>query len=70
MFSNKGKKLKKQERNAGFENFFKKMKNNACKWKYFGLIRKTLSDAPVAQLDRAFDYGSKGCEFESRRARQ
>lgn len=21
--------------------------------------------APVAQLDRAFDYGSKGCRFES-----
>ena len=26
-------------------------------------------DAPVAQLDRASDYGSEGCEFESRRAR-
>ena len=24
--------------------------------------------APVAQLDRASDYGSEGCEFESRRA--
>ena len=26
--------------------------------------------APIAQLDRASDYGSEGCEFESRRARQ
>ena len=26
--------------------------------------------ALVAQLDRASDYGSEGCEFESRRARQ
>ncbi len=26
-------------------------------------------DAPVAQLDRAFDYGSKGCKFESCRVR-
>lgn len=25
--------------------------------------------APVAQLDRASDYGSEGCEFESRRVR-
>ena len=29
-----------------------------------------LRDALVAQLDRASDYGSEGCEFESRRARQ
>lgn len=27
-------------------------------------------DALVAQLDRASDYGSEGCEFESRRVRQ
>ena len=27
------------------------------------------TDALVAQLDRASDYGSEGCEFESRRAR-
>jgi hypothetical protein len=27
-----------------------------------------LKDAPVAQLDRAFDYESKGRVFESRRA--
>ncbi len=27
-----------------------------------------LQDAPVAQLDRAFDYESKGRVFESRRA--
>ena len=26
-------------------------------------------DAPLAQLDRAFDYESKGREFESLRAR-
>ena len=26
-------------------------------------------DAPVAQLDRASDYGSEGCKFESCRAR-
>ena len=26
------------------------------------------ADALVAQLDRASDYGSEGCEFESRRA--
>ena len=25
--------------------------------------------APIAQLDRAFDYGSKGCGFDSCRAR-
>ena len=29
-----------------------------------------LRDAPVAQLDRASDYGSGGWEFESSRARQ
>ena len=29
-----------------------------------------IDDAPVAQLDRASDYGSEGCEFEPRRARQ
>ena len=23
------------------------------------------NDAPIAQLDRAFDYGSKGCGFDS-----
>ena len=28
------------------------------------------ADALVAQLDRASDYGSEGCEFESRRAHQ
>ena len=28
------------------------------------------SIAPVAQLDRASDYGSEGWEFESSRARQ
>ena len=28
------------------------------------------TDALVAQLDRASDYGSEGCEFESRRAHQ
>ncbi len=27
------------------------------------------NDAPVAQLDRASDYGSEGCKFESCRAR-
>ena len=29
----------------------------------------TQGKAPVAQLDRAFDYESKGREFESSRAR-
>ena len=29
----------------------------------------TPHDAPVAQLDRASDYGSEGCKFESCRAR-
>jgi hypothetical protein len=29
-----------------------------------------LQDAPVAQLDRAFDYESKGRTFESCRAHQ
>ena len=29
-----------------------------------------MSDALVAQLDRASDYGSEGCEFEPRRVRQ
>ena len=29
----------------------------------------TRNYALVAQLDRASDYGSEGCEFESRRAR-
>ena len=29
----------------------------------------TTHDAPVAQLDRASDYGSEGCKFESCRAR-
>ena len=29
----------------------------------------TTSQALVAQLDRASDYGSEGCEFEPRRAR-
>ena len=33
-------------------------------------MRLKITDAPVAQLDRASDYGSEGCEFESRRARQ
>ena len=28
------------------------------------------SDVPVAQLDRASDYGSEGREFESSRARE
>ena len=28
----------------------------------------SVADALVAQLDRASDYGSEGCEFESRRA--
>ncbi len=28
-----------------------------------------LPDAPVAQVDRAPDFESVGCEFESRRAR-
>ena len=31
---------------------------------------KTSKLAPLAQLDRAFDYESKGQEFESLRARQ
>ena len=29
-----------------------------------------MSDALVAQLDRASDYGSEGCAFEPRRVRQ
>ena len=29
---------------------------------------RTLLDAPVAQLDRALDYGSKGWGFDSSRA--
>ena len=29
-----------------------------------------LGNALVAQLDRASDYGSEGCEFEPRRVRQ
>ena len=36
----------------------------------FCFINTINRDAPVAQLDRASDYGSEGCEFESRRARQ
>ena len=28
-----------------------------------------IEDAPVAQLDRASDYGSEGCKFESCRVR-
>ena len=28
-----------------------------------------IDDAPVAQLDRASDYGSEGCKFESCRVR-
>ena len=38
--------------------------------KNFFCIIKDDVNAPVAQLDRASDYGSEGCEFESRRARQ
>ena len=34
------------------------------------LIQRQLGIAPVAQLDRASDYGSEGQEFESSRARQ
>ena len=34
-----------------------------------GIFDPTIAAAPVAQLDRAFDYGSKGWEFESLRAR-
>ena len=30
---------------------------------------KVISRAPVAQLDRASDYGSEGLEFESLRVR-
>ncbi len=33
-------------------------------------LRVALADAPVAQLDRAPDYGSGGWGFESLRARQ
>ena len=36
---------------------------------FFLVYKYKHSDAPVAQLDRASDYGSEGCEFESRRAR-
>ena len=42
--------------------------------KNYVMIYTALQDraiyAPVAQLDRAFDYGSKGREFESSPARQ
>ena len=32
-------------------------------------VKDISSEAPVAQLDRASDYGSEGCKFESCRAR-
>ena len=35
-------------------------------WYYIrALIKSAINTAPVAQLDRAFDYESKGCEFDS-----
>ena len=33
------------------------------------LLIRTTKYAPIAQLDRAFDYGSKGCGFDSYWAR-
>jgi hypothetical protein len=35
-----------------------------------GAPRRPAKNAPVAQLDRALDYESRGQEFESLRARQ
>ena len=29
------------------------------------ILSSTTTDGPLAQLNRAFDYGSKGCRFES-----
>src|ERR1700731_1475475 len=37
---------------------------------HIGLMRTIPPEAPVAQLDRALDYESRGREFESLRARQ
>jgi hypothetical protein len=37
---------------------------------HIGPERTVLPEAPVAQLDRALDYESRGREFESLRARQ
>ena len=43
----------------------------SLRWKLNSVIvylcRKNIFYAPVAQLDRAFDYGSKGLRFESLR---
>ena len=36
---------------------------------FFLVYKYNHSDAPVAQLDRASDYGSEGCKFESCRVR-
>ena len=48
------------------DNFFQKNKKNALQIK-FPVLLTYLSHALVAQLDRASDYGSEGCEFEPRR---
>ena len=40
------------------------------KWALMRQVRAMKKkDAPLAQLDRAFDYGSKGCGFDSCMAR-
>ena len=46
------------------------MQNFACKYFQNELVSIPYWwDALVAQLDRASDYGSEGCEFEPRRVR-
>src|SRR6266498_371162 len=44
--------------------------NPNCRWQISNELRSGIFRAPVAQLDRAPDYGSGGWGFESLRARQ
>ena len=36
-----------------------------CGWCAYSLVRISLAGAPIAQLDRALVYGTKGCRFNS-----
>ncbi len=60
---------KKQRQKRHLTKKSKKIKKNSLQLKNYGLINY-LSYALVAQLDRASDYGSEGCEFEPRRVHQ
>ena len=58
------------ERCGGSTPFTRTNKNIFISYQKLNLLRKTKQWAPVAQLDRAFDYGSKGYGFDSCQAHQ